>query len=147
MTNFVLFFKEIFKMRNIFRHLLMPIVMIVLIFVGTCLLKPDGIPELPKTIPWDKTVHFGMFFVLSAVVLYHYYRLRNENPLKRKWIFWGFVMPVLYGGLIEMLQQNYFSRAAEWSDFAADVLGSFTALSIALFLRKKQRKSEKKLSL
>lgn len=126
-------------MQNIFRRLLLPSAVIVLIFIGTCLLTPNDIPKLQGDIPWDKIVHFGMFFVLSAAALYNYYRLHEGQPSRVRWIFWGFLLPVCYGGLIEILQAKYFYRSAEWGDFVADTLGTVTALLIALFLSKKSK--------
>ena len=65
-----------------------------------------------------------------------------------RWIFWGFVLPVIYGGAIELMQKFFFvSRSAEWADFIADMLGSGTALIIALFLYNKFRSKEKQVSL
>ena len=135
-------------MNNYLRHILLPIVVGLIIFAGTCLLNSTDVPQMPQGIQWDKIAHFGMFFALSAVCLFDYYRLHNGNPNMKKWIFWGFVLPVIYGGVIELMQKYFFpSRSAEWGDFIADVLGSMTALAIALFLYKKSRKSEKNLSL
>ena len=65
-----------------------------------------------------------------------------------RWVFWGFILPVIYGAAIELMQKYFFSsRSAELADFLADLLGSLTAWLIALFLYKKNRKQEKKLSL
>ena len=89
-----------------------------------------------------------MFFVLSAVCLFDYYRLHNGQPRISRWIFWGVVLPVIYGAVIELMQNYLFpSRSAEMADFVADVLGSVTALIIAIFLYKKAEKREKKLPL
>ena len=135
-------------MNNYLRHILLPAVVGAVIFVGTCLINPNDVPNMPQGIQWDKIVHFGMFFVLSAVSLFDYYRLHNGKPRLLRWILWGFVVPVMYGAIIELMQKYIFqSRSAELADFIADVLGSLTALLIALFLYKKVRTPEKNLSL
>ena len=135
-------------MNNYLRHILLPVFVGFLIFTVTCLISSDDVPQLPQIIAWDKIAHFGMFFVLSAVSLFDYYRLHSSRPRMSRWVFWGFVLPVIYGAVIELMQKYFFSsRSAELADFLADLLGSLTAWLIALFLYKKNRKQEKKLSL
>jgi len=105
-------------------------------------------PGLPEGFPWDKLVHFGMFFVLSAVSLFDYYRLCKGNPPTLRWIFWGFIIPVFYGGVIELLQKYFFAlRSAEWADWIADILGSLVATVIVIIFLNRRRYSEKNISL
>ena len=92
-------------MKTIIRYTLLPVLIVILIFVGTILITPDQLPDIPGGFPWDKLVHFGMFFLLSAVIMYDYYRFHDGKPNKFKWFFWSFVMPVIYGGLIELAQK------------------------------------------
>ncbi len=135
-------------MNNYLRRILLPAFVGFLIFTVTCLIRSDDVFQLPPVMAWDKVAHFGMFFALSAVSLFDYYRLHNGRPGMSRWVFWGFVLPVIYGAAIELMQKYFFrSRSAELADFLADLLGSLTALLIALFLYKKIRKREKKLSL
>lgn len=135
-------------MSNYLRHILLPAFVGFIIFTVTCLISSSDVPDLPQIIAWDKIAHFGMFFVLSAVSLFDYYRLHDSKPKMIRWIFWGFLLPVIYGAGIEFMQKYFFrSRSAEMADFIADVLGSLTALLIALFLYKRFQKQEKKLSL
>lgn len=135
-------------MKNLLRYTLLPLLIVLLIFIGTCLLKPSQMPAMPEGIAWDKWVHFGMFFLLSAVSLFDYYRIHKGNPPVLRWIFWGFFIPVLYGGIIELLQKYFFvSRSAEWADWIADILGSLTATLLVLILCRKRRYSEKNISL
>lgn len=112
-----------------------PIVVGSLIFVITCLIKPDTLPGMPEGIPWDKIAHFGMFFMLSAVIMYEYYRLHKNSISIVKWLFWGFIIPISYGGVIELLQEFFFVyRGAEWGDFIADAAGSFAATLLAIII-------------
>lgn len=151
MVNFAVDFHKIvvFRVMGMYlRHIFFPLIVVFLIFAVTCLINTGDVPDMPKGIPWDKLVHFGMFFVLSAVSLWDYYKLYNGNPVLRKWIFWGFVVPVLYGGIIELLQKYVFtSRGAEWGDWIADILGSLTATMIAIIYLKRRNNSKKNISL
>lgn len=126
-------------MRHFFRHLLVPFIIALLIFVGTCLISSVNVPDMPEGIPWDKVAHFGMFFLLSAVSLYDYYLYHQRSPKLLPWVFWGFVVPVLYGGVIELLQSKVFIyRSGEILDFVADALGSLCALLLALIVLKRK---------
>ena len=135
-------------MKPLLRYTFLPLLIVVIIFIATCLISSSRIRGMPEGIPWDKLVHFGMFFVLSAVSLIDYYRLCNENPPTLRWIFWGFFIPVFYGGAIELLQKYFFaSRSAEWADWIADILGSLVATVIVIIFFKKRRYSGKNISL
>ncbi|MDD3788871.1 MAG: VanZ family protein [Petrimonas sp.] len=135
-------------MKRYLRHLLLPAVVGMVIFVGTCLLTPDEMPEMPNAVPWDKLVHFGMFFTLSVICYFDYYRLHDGDVKIKRWIFWCFAIPVIYGGGIELLQKYVFTaRSAEWGDFIADVLGSLAATVLAISYLNRQRKLKKNISL
>ena len=61
---------------------------------------------------------------------------------------WGFIVPVIYGGVIELLQLHAFSqRSAEWGDWIADILGSLVATLLIIIFLKKRDYSKKKISL
>lgn len=126
-------------MKILLRYTLFPILISLLIFIGTCLIPSNSVPQMPEGISWDKIVHFGMFFLLSAVSLYDYYKLHNKKPIFIRWMFWGLLIPVIYGGVIELLQKYYFpTRSAELGDWIADILGSLVATVIAvIFLRRR----------
>ena len=123
------------------KHLLLPLTVTLVIFYGTCIMTSEQVPDMPSGIAWDKIVHFGMFFTLSAVSLFSYYKIRNGKPKMGWWLFWGFVMPVIYGGVIELLQKYVFThRGAEWGDFVANTLGSLVACVLVIFLLKRYKK-------
>lgn len=131
-------------MNNYLRHILLPAFVGLLIFTVTCLISSDDVPKLPQVVPWDKIAHFGMFFVLSAVALFDYFRLHNGKPRMGRWIFWGVILPIIYGAGIELMQKYIFrSRSAEMADFIADALGSLAAFLIVLFLYKKSENAKK----
>lgn len=139
---------KITRMNTLLRYTFLPLLVSFIIFIGTCLLQPSHVPDMPAGLPWDKLVHFGMFFLLSAVTLIDYYRLHHGNPHPRRWIFWGFLAPVVYGGIIELLQLYAFSsRSAEWADWIADILGSLVATLLVIIFFKKRENARKKISL
>jgi VanZ family protein len=124
-------------MKKYFRYIFLPLLVVLVIFVGTCLLSSNDVPNMPANIAWDKLAHFGMFFVLSGVSLFFYYKLHNGKPKMSRCIFWGFIVPVIYGGVIELLQKYLFtSRSAEWGDFVANMLGAlFGCVVVVVYFR------------
>lgn len=135
-------------MSTLLRYMFLPLLVGFIIFIGTCVIEPETVPDLPSSLPWDKIAHFGMFFLLSGVSLLDYYKLHAESPPVFRWIFWGFVIPVIYGGVIEMLQKYIFiSRSAETGDWIADILGSAMATLLAIILLQKRNKRRKNISL
>jgi len=93
---------------------------------------------------FDKLVHFGFFFVLSALLFMEGIRQQNVSVsrLTRGMII--FLIAALYGGGIELLQKWVFTyRSAEWLDFAADVSGPICSLLlIAVFFSNKKIETE-----
>lgn len=135
-------------MKLLLRYTFLPLITGLIIFIATCLVSPSQVPDMPGDVPWDKLVHFGMFFFLSAVSLIDYYRMHQGNPPVFRWILWGFPVPVFYGGVIELLQKYFFaSRSAEWSDWIADILGSLTAVIVIIIFIRKRRNDRKNISL
>jgi len=128
------------NMRSSFRYIVLPAVIALVIFYLTCIVSVDSIPGPRSMLQYDKLAHFGMFFSLSAAIYYDYYRLHKGRPNKLKWLLFGLVMPVIYGGVIEIVQQNYFLRSGEFLDFAADSLGSLSATILAFIYVKMRRK-------
>jgi VanZ family protein len=56
---------------------------------------------------------------------------------------WGLIYPIVYGGVIELLQENFFPpRTGDWSDWVADALGSVAAYFLAKNLLPKYVKPE-----
>lgn len=129
------------RIRKYIKYITLPAAFALAIFIATCIVNSGNVPQLPEGVPWDKIVHFGMFLLLSGFSFWNYFKLHDGKPNRWRWIFWGFILPVLYGGAIEMMQKYFFSsRSAEWGDFIADILGSLTALVLALYWEKRLRK-------
>ena len=85
---------------------------------------------------WDK-LYFGLFSVIRGFFMIIACTTVTFNF---RWIVWGVVVPILYGGLIELLQMYVFTqRSAELGDWYADIGGSFAALLfVFLFLKKRK---------
>lgn len=127
-------------MRSSLRYIILPGLIALVIFYFTCLVNVESIPASPSLLKHDKLAHFGMFFILSGAIYFDYYRMHKGKPRKSRWIFFGLILPVIYGGVIEIVQEHFFSRSGEWMDFVADSLGSLSATLLAfLYLNKKNR--------
>ena len=109
------------------------------IIIATWILCFMNIPESPlnnvKFI--DKWTHSLMYLVIGLSISLEYLRTTKRARL----IFitvWGWLIPVIMGGVIEVLQTYCTGgrRSGEWLDFYADALGSTIALLIGILLVK-----------
>ena len=83
-----------------------------------------------ELLSFDKFVHASLFFVLSC--LFFVVGIKYKQP-KTLFVFY-FLLCVLYGGLLEIMQAKCFSnRSADWKDFVANSFGCILAV---LFLKK-----------
>jgi VanZ family protein len=104
---------------------------------GLCSLPGKAIPSSHwfDLISFDKFVHASIFWTLAVLWING---LSNQQTFKLKsiWIIGGSVVfSIGYGGLLEILQSNFFSdRMGEWNDFIAN---SFGALVAAFFHKPK----------
>ena len=127
-------------MRSSIRYIILPSIIALVIFYMTCLVNVESIPVPARFLHFDKLAHFGMFFVLSGVIYYDYYKLHKGEPNKFRWLLFGLIIPVIYGGVIEIVQEHFFSRSGEWLDFFADSMGSLSATALAFIYIKIRRK-------
>lgn len=116
-----------------------PAVIALIIFYLCCLIPSDDIP----TFEWnfffekDKVVHFLMYFGLALVASCNYIYLRKGRIIILKYIGLTLLVPILYGGLIEVIQAEYFvDRSGDWYDFVADILGVLASVPISLCYRR-----------
>lgn len=93
------------------------------IILFLCAIPSDSLPDPKLNIPHlDKVIHFGMFFIMAIFLCSE---LRYQTRLSLRAIYSIAVgFSFVYGGLIEILQANYFLRGGEWGDLVADVLGA-----------------------
>lgn len=120
-------------MRSSIRYIIFPGLIALVIFYLTCIVDVESIPVPEKVFQYDKLVHFAMFFALSAAVFVDYYLKHKGKPNGYRWLLFGLVIPVIYGGLIEVAQENFFARSGDLYDFIADAMGSMSATIVALF--------------
>jgi VanZ family protein len=122
------------KIKLFWRNILWAIVIFIL-----CSIPGD---DLPKTsainIPhFDKIVHFTLFFIMG---IFLFAELNFQTRLKHLKIA-GIILSLIafYGGLIEYLQQNYFTnRSGDYWDLMADIFGGIIAILLYPWLKRKK---------
>lgn len=98
-----------------------------LIFYVSIIHIPSDAPFI--SFPYiDKIVHLFMYFSMAVML---YWDSRKLNLSLQKLILLAFLLPSLYGGLIEILQENFFPpRSGSWDDFACDCVGALLGFVI-----------------
>jgi len=74
----------------------------------------------------DKWTHLVMYGGTCLVIWWEYSRRHQRSQVdNRRLIIWGWLAPVLMGGLLELLQAYATTtRSGDWLDFAANTLGA-----------------------
>ncbi len=134
---------------NILKLTWPPTVVALIIFYLCCLIPSNDIPNIDWNffVEKDKAVHFVMFFILALVASGNYIYLKKGHIIILKFIGLTLLVPIVYGGLIELIQYEYFiDRSGDWYDFLADVLGVLASVPVSLafrrFLLNKQLREE-----
>jgi len=106
---------------------------VVLAIIYLSFFKPPTIEVDVKIPHLDKFVHFCMYFGLSGILWWEF--LRSHKDGSKMWHAWvgAFICPVLFSGLVEILQSFTAYRGGDWLDFLANTLGAATASSIAYY--------------
>lgn len=126
-------------LKKIFKYSWPPAIVAIIIFYLCCLIPTRDIPEVGFDffIPTDKIVHFLMYFGLALVASFNYIYDKQGNIIILKLILFAIFIPILYGGLIEIIQNEYFpERSGDWYDFLADTLGALASLPLSLWFRR-----------
>ena len=92
-----------------------------------CSLPGRFIPAVSwlELLSFDKWVHAGVFFVLVSLLSISV----KSHQQNKNLIYIYFVVSVLYGGALEIMQAKVFSqRSADWFDVAANSFGCVMAL-------------------
>jgi len=113
-------------------------IIVTLFIFYVSILKPAQLPSVPLFFGADKLIHLLMYFVLALLLNVETQRSLRVPQGTLRWlsyskpqIFITLVFPVLFGGIIELLQKYFFApRTGEWSDFAANTLGVLLAFFI-----------------
>ncbi|MBK5722660.1 VanZ family protein [Dysgonomonas sp. Marseille-P4677] len=125
-------------LKRIFKYSWPPAIIAIIIFYLCCLIPTQEIPEvgIDFFIPTDKIVHFLMYLGLAGVASFNYIYDKNGHIIILKLILFAVLIPIIYGGFIEILQAKYFpERSGDWYDFLADVLGALSSLPFSLWFR------------
>ena len=114
-----------------------PMIVASVIFYLSCLIEPSDVPEveLDFFIPVDKLVHFCMYFGLSLVAMCNYIYVKKGKVSIPILLIFCILLPMAYGGLIEILQDRYFDREGDWWDFLANMTGVLIAIPFAIWFK------------
>jgi len=91
-----------------------------------CTIKLGKVEASPLFFPgFDKLVHCGFFLVFVIFYSNGVIRQHNYALLPFKYIALVFVLAIIYGGSIELLQWLVFTwRDGDWNDLFADTVGA-----------------------
>ena len=109
------------------------IVGIVILYLSLSHFTPSyTIPDIPN---FDKIVHFNMYMGLVSVFCFDIYRSEWLSRYDGRILLWGWILAVLWGGLMELFQK-YFTdyRTADWFDFLANTTGAFAGILIGVLI-------------
>ena len=122
---------------SITQHILTKYSFSCIIVIGTWILCFMTIPETPlSSVRFiDKWTHSLIYLVLGLSISLEYLR-NTKQPSPKFIIVWVWLMPIIMGGLIEVLQSycTNGNRSGEWLDFFADAIGSTIAMLIGILL-------------
>ncbi|NDV81040.1 VanZ family protein [Bacteroides sp. 51] len=102
---------------------------VILLVIYLSFFKPPSLPDTDWEIPHlDKVVHMGMYFVMSGMLWWEFFRSHKSGlPMRRAWI-GAFLFPVLFSGGVELLQEYCTTyRGGDWLDFLANTTGALLA--------------------
>ena len=122
---------------SITKHFLTKYPFSCIIVIGTWILCFMTIPETPlSSVRFiDKWTHSLIYLVLGLSISLEYLR-NTKQPSPKFIVVWVWLMPIIMGGLIEILQSycTNGNRSGEWLDFFADAIGSTIAVLIGILL-------------
>lgn len=99
-----------------------------------CIARTLPVDHVPSFEGMDKLVHGLMYVFFAGALCLDHYRLGVPFDSKRM-VLMAIVFPIVYGGVIELLQENFFSpRTGEWADWLADSIGALVGYFVAKFL-------------
>ena len=95
-----------------------------------CLIPRVEVPEVVENLS-DKWAHALMYLIFVGIV-WTEYAVKHRNYSWKRLVLFGFVAPILMGGLIEIAQATCTggSRNGDWLDFVANGIG--VAIACAL---------------
>jgi VanZ family protein len=117
------------KLINIFRYYWKSIFMVLLIqylsFASPATFERIPTPQLPD---FDKLVHFLMYAGLTVALIWDHKKHRKSNSNLQFFVLICILFPILFGGVVEILQSAYFApRTGDWLDWLFDIGGVLCA--------------------
>lgn len=97
------------------------------------LVRDPGI-SLPTFVGADKWVHALMYAILGGMVCWDCMQIKMSG-----WRLWftAIVLPMLYGGAIEVIQEQWFApRSGEWMDWGADCAGVIIGATSIMIIKR-----------
>jgi VanZ family protein len=122
-----------FIIKNYWKSIVTLIVIHYLSFAPPSTFK--GVPTFQYN---DKIVHFLLYAGLTMIIIFEYYQSVKFNVKRLVFGILCVVFPIILGGLIEILQENFFKpRTGTWGDWAADIAGVLMGWLIMYLLKSK----------
>lgn len=125
-------------MHRIVKYVSIPALISLIILYLCCFIPVDDIPDFTFDffVAKDKIIHYLMYFGLSGATAINYLWGEKGYIRTSKLIIGAFILPIIYGGVIEILQYYYFpSRTGDWWDFLADMLGSLSTIPLVIWFK------------
>ena len=95
-----------------------------------------GGPEIPYM---DKWVHMGFYLIAMLLGVFFLWERYRHRMKKKPSMIWAGVGPLIYGMIIELLQERMgMDRSAELADLAANIVGIGLGGWLASVLLRKQ---------
>lgn len=108
------------------------------IFVLCTLPHRDIDMDIPPVPHLDKIAHCGLFFFFAAFA-YGLFTV-SLNFSIQKAVCYTLLLAAFYGGIIEILQQNYFHRSGDIMDWFADMIGSVLGILLYPLMHRYRKK-------
>lgn len=100
------------------------------------LLPGSELPEAGSVISIDKTIHTGIFAVLTFVMIIGFSKQSALMSLKRHSVAYSLFIAIFLGIAIELLQFFSKDRSFEWADIAFDTLGALIGYIVFFLIYK-----------
>jgi len=100
-----------------------------------CFMNTDPLPVAPLP-DFDKLVHILMFMGLSGAIFFDNTCYLRQSIRKRRIFFGSFLLPVLIGGLIEIVQALTSYRTGDWGDFFSNAIGALIGSLICFLINR-----------
>jgi VanZ family protein len=120
--------------KDFYKTILLATTILILSAIPGSSIEKVEITHIPNQ---DKIIHFCMYLTLSFFLLFDYIKRNNNNTPPIQTLSILLFTPILYGGILELLQSSLFKeRTADWLDFFANTAGSLVGTSIYHIIKK-----------